>query len=287
MLIGRSPVRISFGGGGTDLPSYYEQFGGAVLSTAINKYFYTILGTRSDSRIQVISSDLRLFRNWRDLTALPAHGSGLEIPLAVLERYLQQHKPPVNVHLVYEPELLGSAGTIAVNRAWVESDPAFWILYSDVLTNTNLELMSDFHSEKNGIATLGLYRVPDPSRCGVALTDDKGIIIDFEEKPASPRSQSVFSGLMIASPDIFHYIPQSVPADIASHLLPHLVGRMSAYPIEDYVLDIGTMANYREAQVTWPGLVSTLSLPDRIDASAPVMPRQAVGVVQSRIASSG
>ena len=44
MLIVRSPVRISFGGGGTDLPAYYEQFGGAVLSVAINKYFYTILG---------------------------------------------------------------------------------------------------------------------------------------------------------------------------------------------------------------------------------------------------
>jgi D-glycero-alpha-D-manno-heptose-7-phosphate kinase len=85
MLIGRSPVRISFGGGGTDLPSYYEQFGGAVLSTAINKYFYTILGNRSDGRIQVISSDLRLFGNWSDLAALPAHDSGLEIPLAVLK----------------------------------------------------------------------------------------------------------------------------------------------------------------------------------------------------------
>jgi D-glycero-alpha-D-manno-heptose-7-phosphate kinase len=88
MLIGRSPVRISFAGGGTDLPSYYEQFGGAVLSTAINKYFYTILGNRSDGRIQVISSDLRLFGNWSDLTALsalPADNSGLEIPLAVLK----------------------------------------------------------------------------------------------------------------------------------------------------------------------------------------------------------
>jgi D-glycero-alpha-D-manno-heptose-7-phosphate kinase len=42
MLIVRSPVRISFGGGGTDLPSYYESFGGAVLSTSINKYFYAI-----------------------------------------------------------------------------------------------------------------------------------------------------------------------------------------------------------------------------------------------------
>jgi D-glycero-alpha-D-manno-heptose-7-phosphate kinase len=88
MLIGRSPVRISFGGGGTDLPSYYEQFGGAVLSTSINKYFYTILGSRDDGRIQVISSDLRLFGNWRDLaslSALPADSSGLEIPLAVLK----------------------------------------------------------------------------------------------------------------------------------------------------------------------------------------------------------
>ena len=88
MLIGRSPVRISFGGGGTDLPSYYEQFGGAVLSTSINKYFYTILGSRDDGRIQVISSDLRLFGNWSDLAALaalPADNKGLEIPLAVLK----------------------------------------------------------------------------------------------------------------------------------------------------------------------------------------------------------
>ena len=53
MLIVRSPVRISFGGGGTDLPTYYQQHGGAVLSTAINKYFYTILGRRSDRCIRL------------------------------------------------------------------------------------------------------------------------------------------------------------------------------------------------------------------------------------------
>ena len=43
MLIARSPVRISFGGGGTDLPAYYEQHGGMVVSTTISYYFYTIL----------------------------------------------------------------------------------------------------------------------------------------------------------------------------------------------------------------------------------------------------
>jgi D-glycero-alpha-D-manno-heptose-7-phosphate kinase len=40
MLITRTPLRISLGGGGTDLPSYYRRFGGVVVSAAINKYVY-------------------------------------------------------------------------------------------------------------------------------------------------------------------------------------------------------------------------------------------------------
>jgi D-glycero-alpha-D-manno-heptose-7-phosphate kinase len=40
VIITRTPLRITLGGGGTDLPSYYERRGGAVLSAAINKYIY-------------------------------------------------------------------------------------------------------------------------------------------------------------------------------------------------------------------------------------------------------
>lgn len=40
MILARAPFRISLGGGGTDLPSYYEKYGGFVLSAAINKYVY-------------------------------------------------------------------------------------------------------------------------------------------------------------------------------------------------------------------------------------------------------
>jgi len=78
-------VRISFGGGGTDLPVYYEQHGGAVLSTAINKYFYTILKKRNDGKIQVISSDLRVTETWQDIARMPLKHSELEIPLAVIK----------------------------------------------------------------------------------------------------------------------------------------------------------------------------------------------------------
>ncbi len=40
MIITRTPLRISIGGGGTDLPSYYRNFGGFVISAAIDKYIY-------------------------------------------------------------------------------------------------------------------------------------------------------------------------------------------------------------------------------------------------------
>ena len=116
MLIVRSPVRISFGGGGTDLPAYYEQYGGAVLSVAINKYFYTILGKRTDGRIQVISSDLRICETWKDISQKDIGGSALEIPLAVLNElhcdaavdlFLASEIPPGTG--------LGSSASVCVN----------------------------------------------------------------------------------------------------------------------------------------------------------------------------
>ena len=43
MIITRTPLRITLGGGGTDLPSYYERFGGLVLSAAIDRYIYVAI----------------------------------------------------------------------------------------------------------------------------------------------------------------------------------------------------------------------------------------------------
>jgi D-glycero-alpha-D-manno-heptose-7-phosphate kinase len=116
VLIVRSPVRISFGGGGTDLPAYYEQYGGAVLSVAINKYFYTILGKRTDGRIQVISSDLRICETWKDISQKDIGGSALEIPLAVLNEL----HCDVAVDLFLASEIppgtgLGSSASVCVN----------------------------------------------------------------------------------------------------------------------------------------------------------------------------
>jgi mannose-1-phosphate guanylyltransferase len=161
-------------------------------------------------------------------------------------------KNGVQVMVIEEPELFGSAGTLRANRQWIGSDDKFWVFYGDVLTNTNLAAMLNFHSAASA-ATLGVYCVPDPERCGIVEMTEDHLITGFTEKPAAPRSHWAFAGIMIATQELLDAIPEKSGADIAFDVLPRLVGRMRAYPIPDFVLDIGTPENYETAQKKWPG----------------------------------
>lgn len=53
MIISRTPLRMSFVGGGSDLPVFYRKYGGAVLSTAIDRYVYVTVNKKFDERIRV------------------------------------------------------------------------------------------------------------------------------------------------------------------------------------------------------------------------------------------
>lgn len=119
MLIARTPVRISFGGGGTDLPSYFEKYGGAVLSATINKYVYTIIHERKDGHLQIISSDLQVFQNCKHLNEIDLNGSPLALPLAVLKALGH----PVSVDVFVASEVppgtgLGSSAAVCVNTLY-------------------------------------------------------------------------------------------------------------------------------------------------------------------------
>jgi mannose-1-phosphate guanylyltransferase len=167
---------------------------------------------------------------------------------------LGQGKSGVQVIIAEEPELLGSAGTLRANRNWVASESCFWVLYGDVLTNIDLGKMLSFHRQSEFKVTIGLHQAEDPTRCGVVSFDQNFVVRDFVEKPPVPSSNWAFSGIMLAGPELLQAIPPSLPADLGFHVLPYMVGKMQGYPIGEYLLDIGTMENYRSAQETWPGL---------------------------------
>ena len=60
-------MRISLGGGGTDLPSYYSQYGGFLVSAAINKYVYVVLNRRFEDSIRVSYSKTEIVDSVDDI----------------------------------------------------------------------------------------------------------------------------------------------------------------------------------------------------------------------------
>jgi mannose-1-phosphate guanylyltransferase len=171
-----------------------------------------------------------------------------------IRQFAAEQKTGVRMRIAEEPQLLGSAGTLRENRDFVASENAFHVLYADVLTNGDLLQMFKFHQQRRLPITLGICRVPDPSRCGVVTIDENAIVREFAEKPKQPASNWAFSGVMVAGQEIFECLPDQRPADIGFDLLPKMIGRITAYPISEYLLDIGTISNYRHAQQSWPGL---------------------------------
>ena len=67
MIITRTPFRVSFAGGGTDLPDFYRQECGAVVSTAINKYIYIVVNKRFDGSIRVSYSRTEIVNAVNDI----------------------------------------------------------------------------------------------------------------------------------------------------------------------------------------------------------------------------
>lgn len=181
-----------------------------------------------------------------------------------VDTFVDNYQPHTRVALrtVYEPRLLGSAGTVWCNRAFVAGRNAFVIAYADNLTNLNLTKMIDFHahiSSMDGALTMGLMHAPDPKACGIATLDAGGRIVDFVEKPEHPPSDLANCGVYIASQGIFDHSPQELNDtgqvfDLGHHLLPLLSGKMYGYPIEDYLRDIGTPQAYRLALAEWPAV---------------------------------
>ena len=173
---------------------------------------------------------------------------------AVVAQFLFGRFPNHHITLAEEPQLLGSAGTLAANREWVGAESIFWVLYGDVLTNAHLENMLRFHGSHPSAATLGVYHVPDPGRCGIAVVDELGRIERFLEKPAEPPGNLAFAGLLVGTQALLEAIPPQRPADLGFDVFPRLAGQLFAYPIREFLLDVGTPENYQQAQLSWPGL---------------------------------
>ncbi len=155
-----------------------------------------------------------------------------------------------------EDPVVGTAGAIRKLKTFLQND-TFAVIYGDVLSNIDFSRLQEFHSARRcrGVtATISLYRVSNPTECGIVDLDEDNRVTRILEKPSPNEvfTNLASAGIMIFEPHVIDLIPDEQYVDIGSDLLPSLLREgMPVYglPIstEEYVIDIGSPERYLQA----------------------------------------
>jgi NDP-sugar pyrophosphorylase family protein len=178
----------------------------------------------------------------------------------VIERYLDTgERFGVSVVYSYEPTLLGTAGALTPLRTYL--DESFVVVYGDVFTNLDLSRLLDLHRARTaephraGLATLSLYRVSNPSACGLVELDAAQRVTRFVEKPPPNEvfTDLASAGVIVFEPAVLDYLPRDHPSDIGRDLVPALLRQglpLYGDPLQpgEFLIDIGTPSAYRRAE---------------------------------------
>ncbi|MGN1383261.1 MAG: glucose-1-phosphate adenylyltransferase [Eubacterium sp.] len=156
----------------------------------------------------------------------------------------------------------GTANAIYQHIAFIKRyDPEYVLILSgDHIYKMNYDLMLQEHIKNHADCTIAVIDV-DPkeaSRFGIMNTDDRGRILEFEEKPAHPKSMQASMGVYIFSTDVLIKYLQEDEADpdssndFGKDIIPKMLNenrRMFAYLYKGYWRDVGTLASYWSANM--------------------------------------
>lgn len=156
----------------------------------------------------------------------------------------------------------GTADAISQNIDFIDSyDPEYLLILSgDHIYKMNYAKMLACHKEKNADATIAVISVPlkEASRFGIMNTDGKGRIVEFEEKPAQPKSTLASMGIYIFNWKTLRQLLIADMNDPDSHhdfgkdIIPTLLNdgkTLIAYEFEGYWKDVGTIDSLWEANM--------------------------------------
>ena len=129
--------------------------------------------------------------------------------------------------------------------------------------------MLNYHKANKADITMAAMPVPleEASRFGVLITDETGRVVDFEEKPANPRSNLASMGIYIFTWSVLRDAlirdAQIPNCDFGMHIIPHCHergDRVFCYEYNGYWKDVGTLGSYWEANMELIDLVPVFNL---------------------------
>ena len=165
----------------------------------------------------------------------------------------------------------GTANAIYQNLAYMQQyNPDYVLILSgDHIYKMDYEVMLDYHKSHNADVTIAVMPVPqeEASRFGVVVTDDRGRILEFQEKPEHPKSNLASMGIYIFSwpvlRDSLIALADQEGCDFGKHVIPYCFDsgrKICAYEFSGYWKDVGTLGSYWEANMELIDIVPEFNL---------------------------
>lgn len=209
-------------------------------------------------------------RPWLEHLILDYKMQGIESFVIAVKYYremIEAHlgdgsKYGVSIEYAVEKELLGTAG--AVKNAEAMLGDRFLVVNADIIHQIDLREAIRFHEGHDGMVTICLTEVDDPSHYGVVELGRGGRIRSFVEKPKPGEAPSnlVNAGVYIMDRAALGHIPSGVSVSIEKETFPLLIrngGGVYGHRLSGYWMDMGTTERYR--QLHWDVLDRRFPLP--------------------------
>jgi NDP-sugar pyrophosphorylase family protein len=165
--------------------------------------------------------------------------------------FVDAYDGTLEVMVVVEPELLGTAGGVRNALEYLGSEP-FAVLYGDVIIRESLTELAESHQNTGAIATLTVYEAESTVGKGVVEVDEHGRVVRFVEKqPERSGPGLVNAGLYVLDPELVAALPVGQPLDFGHDVFPGAVDRREpvfAYRLGGPVLDVGTREDLERAR---------------------------------------
>ena len=170
----------------------------------------------------------------------------------------------------------GTANAIYQNLAFIRRyDPDYVLILSgDHIYKMDYSEMLAAHKKNNADCTIAVLDVPleEASRFGILNTDDTGRILEFEEKPAHPKSTKASMGIYIFNRDVLEeYLirdeeDKKSSNDFGKNIIPNMLGDgklMYTYGFKGYWKDVGTIDSLWEANMELLGTPPKFDINDK------------------------
>ena len=165
----------------------------------------------------------------------------------VVEEHIAKAAYRDQVESVFEPELLGTAGTLIANRNFFNSQDGI-LLHADNYSEANLGQLIKFHNQRPAkcLMTMLAFRTDTPQTCGILEVDDQNVLQNMYEKSLQDHCNLANGALYILSSELIASL--TTESDFSTQVIPKLYDHIYVVETNEIYLDIGTPESYALAQ---------------------------------------